>query len=606
MATPSPALLDAIAPLNQTIPIENGLFRGSILVRTSTGPGSERHAAYFAGRRRCLEIQVQGRFLVPVLPGGGDGRIVFEDFAPPRRRSFASMSAAAAAADDGQRTQQSALQMGGELATIGGMPLGLMGRGVTSMLIRLMKTASRGKLVAGTGSKTTRPHLLFPLLSLPDHLIVTGPGRSSGNGGGGGGGGGGTENNGAAGAGIEAQASAEAVACGGDSVGASASARARARARATSAVKAVKAPQVGAGEWNTPGSIPKAARRNHPDCRGEWGADDVVSFSLHTMYMDLARWRLSSIPGAKTMELKKFWGDSAFRIVLFDIVDGERRMFVNVEVARPGAEGGGGATGRVRQPVHLPEGIEVTAAAAAAVAVAGQAGVAMKARQAAKNSPLGSYYGDDDSSTSAGSSLLLDSATDEGGVGRGGRVDDGSGDAVGATERTQRREVEPSPGRRPTAIATHPNAHATSNRASRGSGSGSGNRADTKRSASSDANVAPLVLRGLPATDYTLVWQFEPGTPDMDDGGGGSGGSGGRGGGVWERGASGEDEREGGGREGSKGGEGGEGNTAVASPQGGSGALMDEARQRTAFENDGRNPYSVREKRHIRTRSVVL
>ena len=106
MATPSPALLDAVAPLNQIIPIDNGLFRGSILVRTSTGPGSERHAAYFAGRRRCLEIQVQGRFLVPVLPGGGDGRIVFEDFAPPRRRSFAFMSAAAGVPCEGEEGKE--------------------------------------------------------------------------------------------------------------------------------------------------------------------------------------------------------------------------------------------------------------------------------------------------------------------------------------------------------------------------------------------------------------------------------------------------------------------------------------------------------------------
>ena len=135
--------------------------------------------------------------------------------------------------------------------------------------------------------------------------------------------------------------------------------------------------------------------------------------------------------------------------------------------------------------------------------------------------------------------------------------------------------------------------------------SGSGKCTETKGSESSDVNVAPLVLQGLPTMDYTLVWQFEPGTPDTDDGGSGSGG---RGGGVWERDAGGEDEHEEGLREGSRrGGEGGEeGSTAVASPQGGSGALMDEARQRTAFESDGRNPYSVREKRHIRTRSVVL
>ena len=51
--------------MNRVATIDNALFSGKVLLRVKHGPRWEPHAAYFEGKGRLLDIQLQGRFKVP-------------------------------------------------------------------------------------------------------------------------------------------------------------------------------------------------------------------------------------------------------------------------------------------------------------------------------------------------------------------------------------------------------------------------------------------------------------------------------------------------------------------------------------------------------------
>ena len=252
--------IDGLAELNKPFMVNNENFEGQVLFRSKSGPGSEQHSEYFSARRRVLEIQVQGRFKKPVRPSAN-------------------------VATAGDHAKQTPLLFGGELARPGPMPLGLMGRGATKLLLKTMRVMSRGNsLRASCGGKGVRPHIIFPILGLADHVVVTPDGGEDKT----------DDEDGA-----------------GDSE--------------------TTPPALGQLEFE---GIAKGERRKHPSCARLWGPESTVSFSLHSMYLDLARWRVVNVPTLPAMDLRRFWGASPIRLVLYDEVDGRRRYFINVEVPR--------------------------------------------------------------------------------------------------------------------------------------------------------------------------------------------------------------------------------------------------------------------------------
>lgn len=84
-------------------------------------------------------------------------------------------------------------------------------------------------------------------------------------------------------------------------------------------------------------NIPKQERATDSRLTKSWGPNDVMAFSVHTMYLDLYNWVVVNVPRMSNIALTKFWGtESTMRFVAYTLNEAtnEKEYLINVELGR--------------------------------------------------------------------------------------------------------------------------------------------------------------------------------------------------------------------------------------------------------------------------------
>ena len=162
-----------------------------------------------------------------------------------------------------KRTPSGVLYLGGELPRK--MQLGLMTKGLCNVVIALVNKisaqghASFGKIVPGNEAETELPHIAFPLWSGATKMAITKAGQGP-------------------------------------------------------------PPELG-GEILETAEAKKKRKKAGFNVAGDLEEGDVLTFSMHTMYIDLVRWKMTNLGAIKDRDLSIFWGTMPLTIGLYETSD---------------------------------------------------------------------------------------------------------------------------------------------------------------------------------------------------------------------------------------------------------------------------------------------
>lgn len=71
-------------------------------------------------------------------------------------------------------------------------------------------------------------------------------------------------------------------------------------------------------------------RKRRAEDAPEFNTADTISFSYHSMYLDLATWKIVNIKGIDGVSLSTFWGDMPLKMVLYDVPPDTKTSDVHV------------------------------------------------------------------------------------------------------------------------------------------------------------------------------------------------------------------------------------------------------------------------------------
>eukprot|EP00013_Stygamoeba_regulata_P017219 CAMPEP_0177680652 /NCGR_PEP_ID=MMETSP0447-20121125/30289_1 /TAXON_ID=0 /ORGANISM="Stygamoeba regulata, Strain BSH-02190019" /LENGTH=1306 /DNA_ID=CAMNT_0019190001 /DNA_START=99 /DNA_END=4019 /DNA_ORIENTATION=- len=120
----------------QPLPLETDLFKGVMVMKLRSNPIDPYFEPYFRGRKRTLELQVQGKF---------------------------------------KKRPDGPVFMGLEVTEQ--LSLGILGRSLMHISLGIIKSMTQGMHYSfGNKSAHENPHIMFPLSVMVDHLVITPPG----------------------------------------------------------------------------------------------------------------------------------------------------------------------------------------------------------------------------------------------------------------------------------------------------------------------------------------------------------------------------------------------------------------------------------------------
>ena len=222
----------SVIPANRIVEFENSLFVGKacfcIRTRSSLPPVCE----HFAKKNRNIEVQLQGRFK-----------------SVPKGR----------------------LYLGAELTKLSTMKLGMILKGIGTILLGTIRRLSHGEVHYDWGDPSvgTRPHLVSTLWNMVDNFIVTEPGDEP--------------------------------------------------------------PPLGT-EINEDNTERKRRKRLRPEKYPALRTDATYTFTFQSMYIDVQKWSAVNFPGLKRVDLHRFWKDSPLNFVLYAVEEGDHSLSSRTDI----------------------------------------------------------------------------------------------------------------------------------------------------------------------------------------------------------------------------------------------------------------------------------